>query len=83
MSTDIAMLRANAAAARTTSWPIGAEMRRLREAAGMTQTAVARRMFMTPHAVRTWEAGRRHPGVELLDAYLKIVGGSITLGVQS
>jgi transcriptional regulator with XRE-family HTH domain len=65
---------------RTTTWPIGERMRAFREDADMTQKAVARRMFVSPRTVRDWEAGRRHPTVLMLEAYLRVVGGSITLG---
>jgi len=66
---------------RTTTWPIGEQMREARFNAELTQKAVARRMFVSPRTVREWESGRRKPTVEMLDAYLKIVKGSITLGV--
>ena len=66
----------------TRSWPIGELMRNARTDADLTQKAVARRLFVTPHTVRDWEAGRRHPTVLMLDAYLKVVGAAITLGVQ-
>jgi DNA-binding transcriptional regulator YiaG len=57
-------------------------MRAFREDADLTQKVVARRMFVSPRTVRDWEAGRRHPTVLILDAYLRVVGGSITLGVR-
>lgn len=66
---------------RTATWPIGEQMREARFDAEMTQKAVARRLFVSPRTVREWESGRRKPTVELLDRYLKIVKGSITLGV--
>lgn len=68
---------------RATVIPIGVRMREARQAAEMTQKAVARRLFVTPATIRCWEAGRRMPGVEMLDAYLCVVGASITLGVAS
>lgn len=65
---------------RTTSWPIGELMRNARAAADLTQKAVARKLYVTPHTVREWECGRRHPSITMLDAYLRIVGATITLG---
>lgn len=68
--------------ARTNSRPIGDEMRDARERSGMTKKAVARQLYVTTHTVADWEAGRRHPAVEMLHAYLLVVGGTITLGVR-
>lgn len=82
MSADIAVLRGNASHTRTTTWYVGEAMRNARVDADMTQKAVARRMFVSPRTVRDWEAGRRHPTVLMLDAYLTIVKGSIMLGVR-
>lgn len=63
--------------------PLGQQMREAREAAGMTQKAVARRMFVSPGTVRCWEGDRRTPSVAMLDAYLQLVGATITLGATS
>lgn len=60
--------------------PLGQQMREAREAAGMTQQAVARRIFVGASTVRCWEGGRRTPSVAMLDAYLRVVGATITLG---
>lgn len=66
--------------ARVPHVPIHDRMRAAREASGMTQKAVARRLFVSPNTVTHWESGRRLPHVDMLDAYLKIVGATITLG---
>lgn len=68
--------------AKTPHIPIHQQMHEAREAAGMTQKAVARRLFVAESTVRCWEAGRRMPHVDMLDAYLKIVGATITLGAD-
>lgn len=68
--------------ARAVHIPIGQQMKEARQAAGLTQKAVARRLFVTAATVRCWEGDRRMPHIDMLDAYLKVVGASITLGVQ-
>lgn len=61
---------------------LGQQMRAAREAAGLTQKAVARRIFVGASTVRCWEGGRRTPSVIMLDAYLRVVGATLTLGGQ-
>lgn len=65
---------------RTLGWPIGDLMREARVAAEMTQEEVARRMFVSVHTIGAWESGYRRLSVDMLEAYLKVVGGTITLG---
>lgn len=62
---------------------LGQRMKEARLTAGLTQKAVARRLFVTPATVRCWEGNRRVPSVPMLDAYLRVVGASMTLGVPS
>lgn len=67
---------------RVTTWPIGELMRAARANAGMTQGKVARKLYVSERTVREWECGRRRPTVEMLDRYLRVVGGTITLGAS-
>jgi transcriptional regulator with XRE-family HTH domain len=66
---------------RVATWPIGEQMREVRADAGRTQRWVGRHLYVSERTVREWECGRRKPTVEMLDAYLRLLGGSITLGV--
>lgn len=65
---------------RTPVLPLHLRMREAREASGLTQKAVARRLFVNVRTVQKWEHGRHLPDVDMLDAYLIIVGATITLG---
>lgn len=67
-------------ARRTDTWPIGDRMREARRSAGFSQRRVAAALSVSERAVREWESGRRKPRIDILDAYLRLVGGSITLG---
>ena len=67
--------------ARAPHLPINEQMREARHAAGLTQAVVAKRLFVARTTVKCWEAGLRTPHVDMLDAYLRAVGGTITLGV--
>lgn len=62
---------------------LGAEMRAAREESGMTQKAVARRLFVATGSVKNWELGYRTPSVTMLDAYLRVVKGLIVLGAST
>lgn len=62
------------------STELGATLRRLREAAGMTPDGLAARLRVEPNTVRGWEAGRRCPAVPDLERYLRAVGATLTLG---
>jgi transcriptional regulator with XRE-family HTH domain len=61
---------------------LGARLAAMRHAAGLLQREVAARLFVAPSTVAQWETGRACPVVQDLDAYLRVVGGSITLGVR-
>jgi DNA-binding transcriptional regulator YiaG len=74
---------ANPLTRRTTTWPIGEQMRNARADAGRTQGWVGRQLYVSERTVREWESGRRKPTIEMLDAYLRLLGGSITLGVAA
>jgi DNA-binding transcriptional regulator YiaG len=65
------------------STELGAQLRRFREAAGMTPAGVAHRLSVVPNTVRCWESGRRCPAVDDLDRYLRAVGATLTLGVTT
>jgi transcriptional regulator with XRE-family HTH domain len=61
---------------------LGARLSKFRVAAGLLQRQVAVLVRVSPSTVAMWESGRRTPTVYDLDAYLRVVGGSITLGVS-
>jgi len=62
---------------------LGAQLRAFRMAAGLTQREVARRVKVSPNTITHWEGGHRCPMILDLDAYLRVVGASITLGAPS
>jgi transcriptional regulator with XRE-family HTH domain len=64
----------------TTAIPLAATLLAARKASGLSQKEVARRLFVNATTLTGWESGKRQPHVDMIDAYLKIVGGSITLG---
>jgi DNA-binding transcriptional regulator YiaG len=49
----------------------------------MTQREVAHKVHVSPNTVSHWETGHRCPAIPDLDAYLRAVGASITLGAAS
>jgi transcriptional regulator with XRE-family HTH domain len=61
--------------------PLGDMLIKARKASGLSQVAVARALSVHATTVLGWERGYRQPHVDMIDAYLKVVGGSITLGV--
>ncbi len=50
---------------------------RLRQQAGLSQSEVAERLFVTRQAVSRWERGETLPEVETLQALSKLFGVSI------
>jgi transcriptional regulator with XRE-family HTH domain len=62
---------------------LGDQLRAAREEAGLTQKAVARRLFVAPLTVRRWEQGKRLPAIDMADAYLRLVGGHVVLGLST
>jgi DNA-binding transcriptional regulator YiaG len=62
---------------------LGDQLRAMRVASGLSQRAVARLVHVAPNTVTHWETGHRCPALPDLDAYLRVVGGSITLGVAA
>lgn len=54
---------------------------RAREAAGLTQTELARRMGTTQSAIAAIESGGRTPTVELLDRLARACGGRLTISI--
>lgn len=52
------------------------ELRELRRRAGLSVTAVARRMEIERGTVHSWESGRKRPSPELLSAALELYGAS-------
>lgn len=61
--------------------PIGVRLRTLRMAKGWSVRSLARTLHMTPHAIYQWEVGTRVPTVDKVEAYLRAIGESITIGV--
>ncbi|POX37403.1 transcriptional regulator [Streptomyces sp. Ru73] len=55
--------------------PAPPERVRLREAAGLTQAAVAQALGARVHSVQAWEAGRAEPKAERLEAYRRLLDG--------
>ncbi|WP_146057942.1 helix-turn-helix domain-containing protein, partial [Streptomyces sp. SM9] len=49
--------------------PTPAERRRLREAASLSQAALAARMSVTSTTIHSWETGRATPRGRALEAY--------------
>ncbi|MFE6225311.1 telomere-associated protein Tap [Streptomyces sp. NPDC057854] len=57
------------------AFPEPAERARLREAAGVTQAALARALETTPQTVKNWEAGRSEPRPPRRGPYLALLEG--------
>ncbi|GGL17979.1 hypothetical protein GCM10010094_93590 [Streptomyces flaveus] len=55
--------------------PIPAERVRLREAAGLTQAAIAQALGTRVPSIQAWEAGRAEPKGERLEAYRRLLEG--------
>ncbi|MFD4652226.1 telomere-associated protein Tap [Streptomyces sp. NPDC058441] len=55
--------------------PAPAERVRLREAAGLTEAAVAQALGVRVPSIQAWEAGRAEPKGERLDAYRRLLEG--------
>ncbi|MCX4571869.1 helix-turn-helix transcriptional regulator [Streptomyces sp. NBC_01571] len=55
--------------------PAPAERVRLREAAGLTQAAVAQALGLRVPSIIAWEAGRAEPRGERLEAYRRLIEG--------
>ncbi|MFJ1878668.1 helix-turn-helix transcriptional regulator [Streptomyces sp. KS_5] len=55
--------------------PFPAERVRLREAAGLTQAAVAQALGVRVPSIAAWEAGRAEPKAERLEAYQRLLEG--------
>jgi len=71
MDTQLRALRDSIAIQR--ELPPASTRRALREAAGVTQDAVASACGVTRQAVSTWEAGRATPHGEKLVRYLRVL----------
>lgn len=56
---------------------VGAYLQERRNAAGLTQEEVARRLGVVAKTVSDWEAGRYSPGFDLMARLLQLIGGSI------
>lgn len=54
---------------------------RAREAAGLTQAELARRMGTTQSAIAAIESGARTPTVELLDRLARACGARLTISI--
>ncbi|MFE7314286.1 helix-turn-helix domain-containing protein [Streptomyces sp. NPDC057555] len=55
--------------------PAPAERVRLREAAGLTEAAVAQALGVRVQSIQAWEAGRAEPKAQRLEAYRKLLDG--------
>ncbi|MEU8974014.1 helix-turn-helix transcriptional regulator [Streptomyces monashensis] len=55
--------------------PAPAERTRLREAAGLTEAAVAQALGVRVPSIQAWEAGRAEPKGDRLDAYRRLLDG--------
>ncbi|MFB8271854.1 multiprotein-bridging factor 1 family protein [Streptomyces sp. NPDC055955] len=55
--------------------PVPAERVRLREAAGLTEAAVAQALGVRVPSIQAWEAGRAEPKGERLEAYRRLLEG--------
>lgn len=55
--------------------PAPAERVRLREAAGLTEAAVAQALGVRVPSIQAWEAGRAEPKGERLQAYRRLLEG--------
>ncbi|MBO0914500.1 helix-turn-helix domain-containing protein, partial [Streptomyces laculatispora] len=55
--------------------PAPTERARLREAAGLTQAAVAQALGVRVPSITAWEAGRAEPKGERLEAYRRLLEG--------
>ncbi|MBZ4018713.1 helix-turn-helix transcriptional regulator, partial [Streptomyces purpurogeneiscleroticus] len=55
--------------------PAPSERVRLREAAGLTQAAVAQALGARVQSIQAWEAGRAEPKAERLEAYRRLLEG--------
>lgn len=58
--------------------PAPAERVRLREAAGLTEAAVAQALGVRVPSIQAWEAGRAEPKGERLQAYRRLLEGLAT-----
>ena len=59
------------------SYVTGETIRRLREKKGMTQEALAERIFVSGKAVSKWETGRGLPDIALLEPLAEALGVSV------
>ncbi|NEC36855.1 helix-turn-helix domain-containing protein, partial [Streptomyces rubrogriseus] len=55
--------------------PVLDERVRLREAAGLTQAAVAQALGVRVASIQAWETGRAEPKAERLEAYRRLLEG--------
>lgn len=55
----------------------GAQIKRLREKCGMTQSELAEKVFVSDKAVSKWETGRGFPDISLLENLSKVLGVSV------
>lgn len=55
--------------------PVPDERVRLREAAGLTQAAVAQALGVRVASIQAWETGRAEPKAERIEAYRRLLEG--------
>lgn len=61
---------------------VASELRRAREAAGLSKRALARQAGTSPAAIVAYEAGTRVPSIATLERLLAATGASVTLVVR-
>lgn len=60
---------------------IGVRLRTLREAKGWSRKSIADQLHVTKTCITQWELGYRTPNVDMVDAYLRVIDESLTIGV--
>lgn len=62
---------------------LGDQLRRIREAAGLTLQRAADRADISAACIGSWERGDRTPPVDRLTQYLALYGLTLTIGPSS
>ena len=57
--------------------PVGRNLKRLRQRAGLTQDALAERLHVTRQAVSSWETGKNQPDIETLTALAESLNADV------
>lgn len=62
------------------STPIGVRLRALRLLRNRSVPSLAAALHVTPTTIYQWEVGTRMPTVDKVEAYLRAIGESLTIG---